>query len=273
MSTPIGSFEPYDVALARHYDEDYAILRSGRGGDPATDVRFYRELARACGGPVLEVACGTGRVALPIARDGHQLTGVDATRRMIEILTDKLADEPEDVRDRVHLYEGRFERLPFGHGDGEQRFPLVYSAFRAFQHLYTPAQKLAGLREMARVLAPGGTLAFDLFDPDPRLIEAYADEHLDYQLQDGDELRERRTRSELVADGTVIRSSTRWLRDGIEVDSARFQMALTRRDELEQLLHEAGLKLHAIYADFEGAEWTPDNPRELVVLARHDHTP
>ena len=69
----------YPKALARRYDRDYAAM-----GRSARDVGFYVELARAAQGPVLEMACGTGRVLLPIARalaedgvPGASVTGVD----------------------------------------------------------------------------------------------------------------------------------------------------------------------------------------------------
>jgi hypothetical protein len=54
-----------------------------------------------------------------------------------------------------------------------------------------------------------------------------------------------------------------------EILRSEFHMAITRQVELEGLLEEGGLRLHALHADFEGSTWTPEHPRELVVLARH----
>jgi SAM-dependent methyltransferase len=249
----------YDEALARHYDEDYAILRSA-----SADVVFYRELGRAAPGPVLEVACGTGRVLLPLARAGLEVTGVDASSAMLALLEAKLPAEVPAVRERVRLAHGRFDATSV-----EGSFGLIYSAFRAFQHLYTDDQKRAGLVEMARLLAPDGTLAFDLFDYSPARAAQRAEEQTDYCLEDGDELRERRSRALVAADGRLIHGCFRWLVNGETVDQADFQMAITRREEIEPLLASAGLRLHALYADFEGAAWCPDDPREMIVLARH----
>jgi len=257
----------YGEALARHYDEDYEVLRS-----TADDVRFYCLLARASGGPVLEVACGTGRVLLPIARDGMAVTGVDSSSAMLGILSEKLAGEPAAVRERCRVLAGSFTSLPLPtHGPEEagEPYALVYSAFRAFQHLYTREQKVAALREMGRVLAPHGTLAFDIFDYSPELAASRVEEHSDYRLEDAEQFRERRSASELLPEENLIRVQFRWLSDGGETDRTEFHMAITRRTEIEGLLEEAGLRLHALYADFEGSAWSPDNPRELVVLARH----
>src|SRR5262245_11537333 len=104
----------YPAALARRYDRDYAAM-----GRSARDVGFYVERAREARGPVLEMACGTGRVLLPIARalaaDGAEdarVTGVDPSPEMRAQLLAKLAREPEDVRRRVTLHDGRFHRIP-----------------------------------------------------------------------------------------------------------------------------------------------------------------
>lgn len=61
------------VLIAQNYDASYAVSR-----DPSGDARFYRELAQEVGGPLLELGCGTGRVLLPIARDGLACVGKDS---------------------------------------------------------------------------------------------------------------------------------------------------------------------------------------------------
>ncbi len=260
MSAPGDTHAAYDDALAHHYDEDYEILRAG-----AADVAFYREAARAHGGAVLEVGCGTGRVLLPLARAGLTVTGVDPSTAMLAELERKLADEPPAVRERVTTHRGTFAELPV---DGP--FDFVYSAFRCFQHLETRADRLAALRELRRVLAPHGTLAFDLFDFSPEKAAAYVDERTDYRLEDGDVVRERRASSHVEPDGRAVRGRFRWLEDGVETDRAEFTLAIVPRDELIALLEESGLRLRALLADFEGAAWSADDPRELVVLAGRD---
>jgi ubiquinone/menaquinone biosynthesis C-methylase UbiE len=257
----------YDDALARHYDEDYEILRRN-----AEDIRFYRELARASGGPVLEVACGTGRVLLPIAREGMTVTGVDPSGTMLRALREKLDRETAAVRERVRILEGSFASIPVPPeeaGDGRGPYALVYSAFRAFQHLYTREQKMAALREMKRVLAPAGTLAFDVFDDCPERAAARIEEQSDYRLEDAGQLRERRSSSRLLPEERLTHVLFRWLTDGEETERSEFHMSITTRKEIDGLLEEAGLRLHALHAEFSGAAWSADDPRELVVLARH----
>src|SRR5208282_1492497 len=70
------------------------------------DVEFYVAEAQASGGPVLELGCGTGRVLLPTARAGLEITGLDASVNMLERCRARLAAEPEEVRRRAALVRG-----------------------------------------------------------------------------------------------------------------------------------------------------------------------
>ena len=84
--------DSYDI-LAGHYDAAYAKKQF------LADIPFYVDLAKRAGGPVLEIACGTGRVLLPIARAGIAIDGVDNSAAMLGVLKARLEREPRDVRD------------------------------------------------------------------------------------------------------------------------------------------------------------------------------
>lgn len=253
----------YPDSLAQHYDEDYEILR--RDG---ADVAFYTDLALRAEGPVMEIGCGTGRVALPVARAGCSLTGVDPTPAMLARFAKKLAREAPDVRDRVTLLEGRFGSVPH-----EGTFDLVFSAFRAFQHLARREEQLAALAEMARLTAPGGTVAFDVFDYDARSAQRFSEEHVDYLLEVGDQRRERRSQATYDAERRLIDCRFRWFLNGEPTDEGSFFMKIFTRDELVDLLPEAGLELEAVLGGFDGSPWTPDEQRDIVIVARRPFSP
>ncbi len=113
------------------------------------DVGFFVEAAKESGGPVLEVGCGTGRVLIPTARAGIEITGLDLSPHMLEVCRGKLEAEPEEVRSRVRLVEGDMRQFELG-----QTFRLVTLPFRPFQHLTTVEDQLACLGCIRR--APGG---------------------------------------------------------------------------------------------------------------------
>src|SRR5271157_4231071 len=77
--------------------------------DSTDDIPLYLEYASKSGGTVLECACGTGRLLLPLARAGHESTGLDASYKMLEVLKTKLRRKEPGVRKRVHLVKGTCE--------------------------------------------------------------------------------------------------------------------------------------------------------------------
>ena len=145
---------PSDYArlIARNYDASYAVSR-----EPSGDARFYRELAHEVGGPVLELGCGTGRILLPIARDGIECVGLDSSREMLDVLDSK--SPPANVKTVL----AEMERYDLG----AQRFRLISCPFRGLSHLLEVDAQLAALACVRRHLAPGGVFAFDVFDPKP----------------------------------------------------------------------------------------------------------
>ena len=102
-----AAIDSYSVT-AKYYDGAYAAKQD------LVDLPFYLELAEQTPGPILEVACGTGRVLLPIARKGIEIHGVDNSRPMLKILENSLAREPQEVRQRVTLHEGDMRDFRLG---------------------------------------------------------------------------------------------------------------------------------------------------------------
>ena len=144
---------------AKYYDAAYSAKQD------LVDLPFYLELAGQSPGPILEIACGTGRVLLPLARKGIEVHGVDNSLPMLTILKANLADEPHDVRQRVTLHEGDMRDFRLG-----AQYPLVMIPFRPMQHMHTVQDQVSALRTAALHLTDAGVLAFDVFYPKFELI-------------------------------------------------------------------------------------------------------
>jgi SAM-dependent methyltransferase len=155
-----AAVDTYSVT-AKYYDGAYAAKQD------LVDLPFYLELAEQTPGPILEVACGTGRVLLPIARKGIEIHGVDNSRPMLKILENSLAREPQEVRQRVTLHEGDMRDFRLG-----ARFPLVIIPFRPMQHMHTVEDQVSALTSTAAHLSEGGILVFDVFYPKFDVITA-----------------------------------------------------------------------------------------------------
>lgn len=252
----MASDDTYERAIARNYDAEYAVLR-----DPSGDRAFYADLARASGGPVLELGCGTGRVLLPIAREGIPCVGLDVSPAMLEVLRGK--DPPEN------LVLSLASMADYDLGAG--RFQLVFAAFRAFQHLLTVEEQLAALACARRHLAPSGVLAFDLFVPDlARTAIAEEPEHEDVRALEGDEEVRRYTTVSRDHVHQVLRvrfRHERW-RAGVKLSDeiAETRLRWLFRYEVEHLLARAGFAISALYGGFAGEPY--DARKEMIVVAR-----
>src|SRR5215469_8593550 len=144
----------YREISAKYYDEAYATK------EDLVDRDFYVELAKRVGGPVLELACGTGRILLPIAREGIAIHGVDLSAAMLAILRKNLQREPKDVRELISMVEGDIRTFR-----SNRQYPLVIIPFRPLQHMYTVEEQVAALKTAAFHLDEEGILAFDVFFP------------------------------------------------------------------------------------------------------------
>src|SRR6266542_3783086 len=122
------------------------------------DVSFYVEEARRAGGPVVELAVGTGRIAIPTAAQGIRVIGIDSSPGMLEICRRRA--ELAGVSELLELRLGELEEPPV-----DERVRLVTCPFRSFLHLLDDDARLRALRAARQLLVPGGRLVFDVFAP------------------------------------------------------------------------------------------------------------
>ena len=249
--------------------EAYDAFYSGSEPHIAGDVAFYERVAREAGGPVLELACGTGRIALPLAKAGLHVTGVDRSEAMLTIARCKLAALPASVQERLNFVNQDMSALDLG-----GRFGFVFVPFRSFQALLTIDLQRKSLEAIRRHLEPTGRLALHLFDPrldllinanvrlpglsgtHPETGRRYVGEILRTDLDHLNQVRRDLWRYvEIGPSGEVLAEDTR-------------EMALrwTYRWELHHLIALCGLAVEAEYSDFVGS--APAYGKELILVAR-----
>ena len=259
----------YDVAV------DFGVLYDAI---PAyaerPDVAFYvSEAARAGrGSTILELGCGTGRVTLPLARAGHAVLAIDASPAMLSRAREKIAAEPDDVRHRATLLEADARALVL---DDRREFDRVFAPFRVLQHFTAVDDQLRCLSVARRRLAPGGALAFDVFNPN------YAALLRDRSVESED------TPEQPMADGRFVRRAFRvvrvrlleqvneveltyYVRDGANTQRVvqAFEMRWYTPIELEHLLARAGFHVDGMFGTFDRQPLRDDSPEIVVVAAR-----
>jgi len=128
------------------------------------DVGFYVDHALASGGPVVELAVGTGRIAVPIAEAGISVIGVDSSHEMLAVA--RAAAESAGVVGLVDLRVGDLREPPVS-----ERVPLAICPFRSLLHMETEPEKLHALAAARKLLEPEGRFVFDVFAPSREDIE------------------------------------------------------------------------------------------------------
>jgi SAM-dependent methyltransferase len=241
----------------RFYDLDYAGLDD--------DEAMLSAFATRCGSPMLELACGTGRALLPLARAGHQVVGIDWSASMLALARRKLRAAGLEDRVRLEMQDMRCFSLA-------DRFAFVFVAVNSFMHLMTLEDQLACLVRVRQHLEPGGLLLLDLFNPDlGRLLEADGQVALDKTMVDPESghtlLKFRTAQADLgqqVLHVTFIVDEV-----GAEGQVGRtvfpFKMRYLFRWELELLLRHAGFRLEALYGSYDLDPFGSESDRLIAV--------
>jgi SAM-dependent methyltransferase len=240
----------YGDAFADVYDEWYEDI-----GDVDAIVRRVVELAGS--GPVLELGCGTGRLALPISAAGHRVVALDASTAMLDRLRAKPGAGALDIRLADMATFDLTDRAPFG---------LVLCAFNTFFNLATSALQEQSLYRIAGHLAPGGRLVLECVEP-------------------GDEPDGPRSAvepSRIDADRVVLRVSrqdpaTQTITgQHVEISEAGIRMRgwhlrYCRTDELDAMARTAGLELEHRWAGWSGEPF--DDTSQVHVSVYRRRTP
>lgn len=237
------------------------------------DVDFYVDEAVRADGPVLEIASGTGRILIPTARRGVNISGLEFARPMIDICRRQLAAESDDVRQCVSLIQGDMRSFEI-----DQRFALVTMPFRPFQHLLSVDDQVACLTRIRQHLRPRGRLVFDVFNPnmsritDDSIYGVEGGHEPEFTMPDGRMvLRSHRMNSRDLLHQTLdidlIYQITHT--DGrIERFEERLDFRYFHRYEVEHLLARCGFEIDAVHSDFNRTPYGTEYPGEMIFIAR-----
>jgi SAM-dependent methyltransferase len=196
------------------------------------DVGFYVDQALASGGPVVELAVGTGRIAVPIAEAGIPVIGVDSSPEMLGVA--RAAAEMAGVGELLDLRLGDLREPPV-----PERVPLAICPFRSLLHMETEDEKLRALVAARSLLEPGGRFAFDVFAPSREDIEETHDRWLE--------------REPGIFERAVWDESSRTLSLSVRSGDATttFGLHWLSAPEWLQLLDRAGFEVEHLYGWFD----------------------
>jgi ubiquinone/menaquinone biosynthesis C-methylase UbiE len=257
-------------AYAPFYDWENAQTLGRR------DVPFWRRVASAAGGPVLELGCGTGRVSLPLARAGVDLVGIDRSAPMLDGARRRLLKSSnrqilKSSSPRIHksrtslaLVRGDIRQLPFE----DKTFPMVLAPYGILQSLIRPRDLTATLSSVARVLAAGGTFGIDLVPDVPKWRE----------YENRVQLRGRAGGAQLTLIESVRQDRQRHLttfeqkyveRRGGHTREHRFDLTFRTLSvrQMTRQLERAGFHVDAVLGDYRGRPWD-DRADVWIIMAK-----
>jgi SAM-dependent methyltransferase len=252
----------FDV-FARYYDLDFE--------NENDDIDFFRSFAQRSGSPVLEIGVGTGRVAIPLAKDGLKVTGLDISPAMLQTAHTK-ASEAKITRN-LKLVEADARDFKL-----EQRFAMAFVAANSFMHFVDAEDQMAVLQAIHEHLNPGGLIVIDVFnpslyvsnEPDGVVIHDY-------------------TRKDPHTGNTVMKFETRQIdhaRQMIDVQFfydelnregavhrliAPFAMHYFSYHELTLLLTKSGFAIEQVYGSYELDDYHTHSSRMIFVAAKEEY--
>ena len=262
---------PAAYRTAGLHTEVYDVLTEPSDPSIRGDVGFYLDLAQRNGGTVLDLGCGTGRVSLPLAREGLEVVGVDISKAMLDRATFRRELEDDGTASRLSFVQANMVNFDLG-----RQFGTVLVPYRSFQMLLTREEQRTCLTSIRAHLEEGGAAAIDLFDPDLALLalDAWGGPELDWEGEHP--VTGNRVRSEIVerrndrVEQTLLHRFrfTEFGPDGDEVrrEEEVLQMRWLYRYEMHNLLELCGFELEAEYSDYVGSP--PAYAGEQLYVAR-----
>ena len=245
----------YDL-IAPFYDSEHAQFDE--------DLDLYRNFAELCSGSLLELACGSGRLLLPLAHEGHTLTGVDTSERMLALAQARLQEE--NIASRVTLIQQDMCTLRL-----TQKYSLAFIALGSFAHLTTRKAQQQALAAVRAHMTKGGTFIVDISNTDARYMEQMSGQLLlqgTWQRDDGSLL------THMVSPAS---SHTQHLLELTHFYDQHVQggpinrtlvtthLYLFERSEMELLLEQAGFVVRDVYGDYDLGPFTLESQRMIFI--------
>ena len=245
----------YDL-IAPFYDIEHARFDE--------DVNLYINFAEMCGGPLLELACGSGRLLVPLACEGYALTGVDSSRSMLNLAQHAL--EKAGVAEQCTLVQENMRTVRLG-----QKFRMALIALGSFGHVCTRKEQRQTLDVVHDHLTVGSRFILDISNADVRYMEQLSGQVLHqgtWKRDDGTLL------SHFVCPASSATNHLLELthfyekhRQGETVKRTvtTTHLYLFEKNELELLLEEAGFEINDVFGDYELSPFEHESPRMIFI--------
>ena len=223
------------------------------------DLEFYKRwMPKNKNAGILELCCGTGRLTIPLAREGYVISGVDYTASMLEQAKDKAIQEGLTVE----FIEADIRTLAL-----DEQFDLIFIPFNSIHHLYTNQDLFKAFQTVKKHLKKDGLFLFDCFNPNIRFIadgEKDQKEIASYTTEDG--------RSIMIKEAMRYESKTQINRiawhyfiNGKFDSIQNLDMRLYFPQELDAYLKSSGFTIVHKFGGFDEEDFGDDSEKQVFV--------
>ena len=226
---------------------------------PEGHAAYYAALADRHPGAVLELACGSGQLTVPLARPGRLVAGLDRSRPMLDAARRRAAAAGA----QIEFIEADMRAFDLG-----RRFGLVFIARNSLLHLSDAPDFQALFAAVRGHLAPGGLFAFDVFNPDVRLLARPAGERFPVMRVASESYGELIVEATSDYDAaTQVNRATWYISTPVRRDAWVTPLHLRSifPEELPLLLAAGGFRLLSRAGDLKGAAFTSASPRQVCL--------
>ncbi len=245
----------YD-SIASFYDIEHASFDE--------DLDMYRNFAELCGGKILELACGSGRLLLPLAISGYKLTGVDSSWAMLDIAQKGLEEAGVTANCQLIQQDMCDLRLP-------EKYRLAIIALGSFGHITTRSRQQEALACVRQHLSKGAMFILDISNEDARYMEALSGQVLHqgtWQQEDGSYITHfispASSTAQHLLDLTHFYEVHRQ-GEAVRRTVSQTDLYLFERNETELLLDQAGFVLRDVYGDYNFGPYEHESPRMIFI--------
>lgn len=252
------------------YQNTAIFYDGGNSRSHSEDIGFFKKMVKA-GMKILEIGCGTGRVAIELAQMGVHVTGIDLSESMLSVFREKLEEQKEEIVNNIRIEKA--DMTDFSLGD---TYDLVIFPFRVFQSLTTEEQRAKCLSAVKKHLKLEGKVVIDMFNPDPeKLKNLDRRETIDFDYYDNN-IKAKVIRKSFGlhhdAEGKTLKTK---LMFEITEDSGRInfvedflELGYLYKEDADALFTQNGFLIEQLYSWWDYSPYKDDERRELIYVLK-----